>query len=358
MANLLSGTYDYAVLSKKYGNFCVPALKIKVNGVDTVTSMKLTVLELQAKLVLEGTSIIEFKIADAYTAKNHSFDSKVKSKFTLGTIVEVELGYLSSTCSIFKGYVAMVGAEFEELPLFVVTLMDARRLMMVSGTKQLLHDVKNYSDAFRTIMGSYSKLCTPKIDSTNDKLDKPLSQNNSDYDFIMKGMIQEGKVNREFFILGDTAYFRKPRSVKAPVMTMKYGQELMALSVQEEYLNLDVEVIGYSAKEQKSFVGKSSAKSASQQKNVTSKTPVYTVSAPDADSQEKVKERAEALAQKQVWKSRTGEGTVIGMPELVPGRFVAVKDLEKMVDNKYYITEVTHQFNNEKFQTVFTIGGW
>ena len=354
----MSGTCDYSGLSKRYGNFCVPAYKIKINGVDVAASMKLSVVEIKACLVLEGTSIVEIRIGDAYSDREHAFDRRLKDKFILGTVVELEMGYGSDTSCVFVGYVAMVGAEFREFALFVVTLMDARRLMMVSGSKQVLHDVKNYSDAFRTVIGSYSALCKPRIDATDDKLNRPISQNGNDYEFIMDGMIREGKADREFFIFGGTAYFRKPRSVKAPLMNMKYGQVLLSLSVQEEYLDQDIEVIGYSSREQKTFVGKARAKSSSRQKSVVSVKAAFTLTDPDADSQQKAGDRAAAVAAGQMWRSRSGEGETIGLPEMVPGRYFKVSGLEAMADNQYYITEVVHTLNHENYLTSFTIGGW
>ena len=161
----------------------------------------------------------------------------------------------------------------------------------------------------------------------------------------MDGLIREGKADREFFIFGGTAYFRKPRSVKTPVMNMKYGQVLLSLYIQEEYLDLDVEVIGYNSMEQKTFVGKAAAKSSSRQKKAVSQKASYTLTDPDADSQQKAGDRA-------------AEGGTIGLPEVVPGRYVKVSGLEEMADQSYYVTEVVHTLNHESYLTSFTIGGW
>ncbi|MFP3153555.1 hypothetical protein LQZ18_03845 [Lachnospiraceae bacterium ZAX-1] len=358
MADLMTGTYEYAALAKKYGNFCVPVSKVKISGVDILSTLSLSLAELKVVLALQGSSIVVLKIADAYDMKSHSFMDKLKSKLVLGTIVEIELGYLSSTLSVFKGYVATVGADFSELPLFVATLMDARRLMMTGGIRKVLHDVQNYSDACSTILKDYSKLCSATIEATSDNLEKPLSQAVNDYDFIMKELIQNAKVDREFFVLGEKAYFRTPRSATSPIMTMNYGRELLSLSIQEEYADLSIDVVGYNAKEQQVFHGTQDVASASSQKKVMSQTPILMIADPEADTQEKVKNRALAVAKKQEWKSKTGEGTTIGLPEVVPGRFVKVKSLEEIADNSYYITEVVHELNDESFMTRFTIGGW
>ncbi len=353
----MTGSSSYRLLESQYGNFIIPALKIKVNGSDVIKTMGLVVDQIQVTLSIKLAGMTVFKVAGVYQEKNHSFHSGVKDKFKPGTIVEVELGYLSSTQKVFKGYVAMVGAEFGDSPLFVVTLMDARRLMMTSGKKQVLHDVKNYSDAVREVLSGYSKLCSPVIDSTSDKLEKPLSQTTNDFDFITKELIHTGKTDREFFIVADKAYFRKPQSSRLPMLKMVYGRELQNLKVDFAYLDLEVDVIGYNPKEQAVVKAGEKAAGYLSQAKLISQTPVLTMVDADADNAEKAKIRAAALARSQKMRTCVGSGSAFGLPELVPGRYLQVEELESMFDKKYYITEVTHVMNGENYMTYFEIGG-
>lgn len=357
MADLMSTSSSYKVLEAQYGNFKVPAMKIKVNGLDIVRNMGLVVAEMEVTLSLKSAGMAVIKIAGLYDLKSHSFQSDVKNKLKPGTILEIEVGYLSSTQKVFKGYVAMVGAEIGQVPLFVITALDARRLMMTSGRKQVLHDVANYSDAVKTVLGAYSRLCSPVIDATSDSLEQPVSQTTSDYDFIMKELIGSGRTDREFFIVADKAYFRKPQSVKPSMMKVRYGRELTGLKVDFSYLNLKVEVIGYNPKEQEAVKSDATAKGFLSQSTLQGTPPVLTVPDADANSSDKASIRAQALARKKEEDRCTGSGTTLGMPEIVPGRFLEVEALDSMLDNKYYITEVTHVLNGESFMTHFQIGG-
>ena len=45
------------------------------------------------------------------------------------------------------------------------------------------------------------------------------------------------------------------------------------------------------------------------------------------------------------------ELTCIGIPELVPGRFVKLDGFASAVDDKYYITAVTHDLSDDSFTT-------
>jgi|LSQX01.3.fsa_nt_gb hypothetical protein len=358
MGDLMSGTCSHKVLANKYGNFLVPAYKIKVNGTDVVTTMKLDVEEMVIALSLNAASSTVIKFANLYDEESSSFKSDVKDKFKLGTIVEIEVGYLSETTMVFKGYVAGLGAEFDEYPLLTVQLLDARRLMMASGKKQLLHEVKNYSDAFNTVMSSYSKLCTPVVDSTDDNLENPLAQTTNDYNFVTRELIQKGKAPREFFILGDKVYFRKPAKVTSPIMKVKYGRELLTFSMMSSYLDMKVVVSGYDSKAQKAISATAAAKSPGGLSSIISSPPEIYFVDPDADTTEKAKTRAAALAEREINRAMTGSGHLMGIPEVVPGRFLEVEALDGMVNKKYYITEVVHTIDTESFTTTFEIGGW
>lgn len=359
MADIMTDTYTYDALAKKYDDFCVPLIKVKQNGTDLVSTMKLAIMDLKINLSLDAANMVIFKLGGLYDEENHAFDSKVKNAFALGNIMEVELGYMSSSLNIFKGFVAMIGAEFSTTPFLVVTLMDVRRLMMVSGRRYMLHEVVNYSDAFKAVMGKYSKLCSLEIDVTDDGLDKPLSQAGNDYFFVTRELIDKGKADREFFALGSKVYFRQPRKEKQPVMTLRYGRELLALKIDEEYQDIEIEVIGYDAKAQDAVRSSAAVEKNSTQKKIISDTQAFILTDPFADTKKKADEKAKQIADEKKWRACSGHGITIGLPELVPGRFVGVELLEEDYgDHKYYIKSVVHEINDGSFQTVFEIGGW
>lgn len=354
MADLMAGTSSYSTLENQYGNFIVPLFKIKINGQDVVTNMSLHIVELSVTCSLKASGCAVIKIGSCYDMEQSSFSGDVKDKFKLGTIVSIELGYLSHAEQVFKGYVAMLGAEFVDDRLIVVTLMDARRLMMTSGKKQLLYDVKNYSDAFTTVIGTYSKLCSATTDATDDKLVNPVSQTSNDYDFIIKELARKG--NREFFIFADKAYFRKIDSNTTALMKMQYGRELMELKVDYEYLDAKIKVLGYDGLEETAVSYEKEVKGTLDQTSVIA-TPEFTIADGDADNQAKAQNRAEFIAQHEIMRTCTGTGKTIGLPEIVPGRYLEIEKLDGLVNKKFYITEVKHTIGGELFTTEFEIGG-
>ena len=242
--------------------------------------------------------------------------------------------------------------------MLVVKLMDARKLMMTNGVRKQLYDDKNYSDIFKKVMGRYSKLCSIEADATTDNLTAPVSQSTSDYNFVKNELLRKGKSEREFFILYDKAYFRKPCSNKTPITTVNLGRELFRLNTMEDYLDTEIEVIGYDPINSKSVSSKAKAKSSG------SIVPVLTPSQqqffidPDADSEEKAKIRVGYLAEKMKMDSCFAEGELVGLPEIVPGRYLKVEGIDEMADKSYYLSEVTHHIDGERFRTTFEARGW
>ena len=358
MADLMTGATDSASLENKYGNYIVPAVKIKSSGSDLVSTLDLTVSEIQITLSLEAAGMVVIKLGDVYDVEKHEFSSKVKNAFKLGTVIEVEIGYLSDTTKVFKGYVAGLGCEFAEMPSLVVKLMDVRKLMMTSGVRRQLYEEKNYSDIFKKVMSAYSKLCSVECDATSDNLTAPVSQSSSDYDFVTNELIAGVRSDREFFVLADKAYFRTPQKNKTPIMKAELGNELLNFSMMSDYLDTEINYVGYDHVNCRSISAKVKAKTSDSFSPVLTPTPSQFFFDPDADTEAKVKLRAQAAARNEKMSVCFASGEMIGLPEIVPGRFLEIKALDKMADKKYYITEVRHSISEDRFTTLFEAKGW
>lgn len=358
MADLMSDVCTYEDLANKYGNFHVPAVRLYVSGRDVVQNLGLEIQSLEIALSLSEAGTAVIRLAGLYDLKARSFDDDVKDKFKLGTIVEVGIGYVSEIQKVFKGYVAELGAEFGKTACLVVTLADVRRLMMRAGVHHVLHEAANYSDAVQTILDTYAKLCTSEIDATNDQLESPLSQRSGDYDFITRELIGGGRCDREFFVVGDTAYFRKPRKVTAAVCSVEFGRELQEFRVTSAYTDLEVNVTGYNQREQNIITAAAEAKSTEDQSSLLTQAPVHNIVDPQADTQDKADVRAQVYADRHIVRGQIGYGVCIGLPELIPGRFVEIVMLEEMANKKFYIKRVRHKIDEVGFVTEFETEGW
>lgn len=358
MYDLMSDTYTYDSLENKYGNFHMPAVRLYVDGNDVVQDLKLSIHSAEIILSLSEASTAVIRLNDVYDEKTQSMDSTVKNKFMLGTVVEVGIGYGSEIQKVLKGYVASLGAEFGKNTWLVITVADVRRLMMTSGVHHVLHDVKNYSDAVQTVLGRYSKLCTAEIEATDDKLEKPLSQKSNDYDFITKELIAAGCCDREFLVMGSKAYFRKPHGKAAAICSLKPETGLEKFKVESEYTDLQVDVIGYNQQEQSVVTASATVKSAEALSSVMTSTPVHNIVNPEMDTQDKAGVCAQSYADRRLDLGQKGRGICVGLPELMPGRYVEVVIQKEIANKKFYIQKVRHKINKKGFYTEFETGGW
>lgn len=359
MADLMSGgMVSFSNLTKKYSNFMVPAMKIKVQGSDIIASLGLLVESMTVIHALEGAGSCQFTLAGVYDVKKRQFDSAVLSKLKLGTILTVELGYGSATTMVFKGYVHETTVQYSEFPVLQITAMDVRKLMMVGAARMNSFTVNTYSDIFTTIMQDYQKICTTLvIDKTSAQLKgERVFQTVSDYKFIQKNLVPRG--SREFFVLAGKAYYRTPRKNEQPITELTWGGGLLSLERSASYLNTEVSVRGYDEQKAEVYLSKVVARASDQQTSATAAPQVLFMPDPDATDNSRATDRAKELAESLENESMSASGTCIGLPELVPGRYIKLSKLGNGMDQSYYITKVTHTLGADGFSSSFEVEGW
>lgn len=356
---LMDSSYTYEELRKKYQDFTTPKVELNIGGLSLLEQKGISVEQVQIKLSTGNTGSASFTINSGYDYEQSSFNSVLKDKVIPGKVVTVKLGYMTKTTEVFKGFIASIDIQFdvENGIFFTITAMDARRLMMTDNKPYALYSKPNYSDIVKNIMSRYSALCTFECDDTDDKLEDVVSQRESDYDFITKKLIQEGRVDREFFIVADTAYFRTPRKVPTPVITLGINNGLKNFSRSLNYLNKIFEVHGYNSDTKTHLFSSAAAISGDEQSEVI-KAGIEVVALSDCTTQTDVTESAKSMAMKAKNENKKASGTCIGLPEIVPGRFLKISGVDSLINKNFYITDVTHTINYNGFLTNFTTEGW
>lgn len=278
---------------------------------------------------------------------------------------ELSLGYLDQTRTVFAGVITRVEFiyENEEQPYVRVTALDVKGIMMACRfAKQL--NARNYSDAVKEIFtrAAYNKMqqygmLTLKIDDTPDKQssEKDTAKTievtgESDYEFVVRAA---KRYNYEFFAHCDTVYFRKAKKNKEVLIELAPGSGLLGFDIGYDITGIteQVEVRG-------TDTGKAKVIEASQKiKNKIStgshakallkgSTKVYTD--PSVTSKAEAQERAEYLAEQTAYQFGSADCKSIGIPELVPGRYVRIDALGTAVENLFYLQTVRHVIRQEE----------
>lgn len=360
MADLMTATWDFENLESQYKNFRAPAVSFTVGGTDLVKK-GLAMESVEAVLSMDGASSVSVVFNDCYDVKNGSFNSTLKSAAVLGKTVELSLGYQSSLQKVFKGYLSNVRVSASADTGFTLELvaLDARRLMMSGNNHTRQFKIKNYTDAVSEILKTYAKLCSASVDATSEGFkDGLIWQNGSDYDFIVNELIGTGRCDREFFIAVDKAYFRKVKSVSAPVIKLQPGRGLVSFVRDAAYVNQTFEVLGFDPVNDTAVSGKAKAASTDQMTGALQSPGEWFVSDPACVSASVASQRAAVLVRHALDESQKAEIGCIGLPELIPGRYIEIGRVDSMVNKKYYITKVTHRFDYSGFRTYLQTEGW
>ncbi len=335
----------------------------------------------------------------------------VKKYIQLGSVVVIYMGYDAAVREVFRGFIAKVNFVYDEddIPGIRITAMDLKGIMMANSySKQF--KAQSYSGAVKEIFRNepYSAMLSQNAqnamqdspggsvggggslpaggsdkadDSTagvmitdatiEDTPDASQSQQGgggggeensnrqsestytvemvgeSDYEFIVKAA---KKFNFEFYILGGRMVFRKAKKDTSTLMTLSPATMLQTLDVEYDITGLvsSVEVRNVDPGKGKLLTTKkkNSNKIGSKAKNLIKNMEKVFID-PTADSKDDTGHRAEYLLEDMVYRFGTLRAGIIGLPELVPGKFIDLKDLGDTVDNTYYIMSVIHTMNKD-----------
>lgn len=352
--DIMTSSYSYQELVQAYDNFVTPAAAIYVGSAkeNVITEKGMAIDEIQITLSAENCSLLYFQIINAFDIVSHAFQQEVKDTFAVGTKIEAALGYGSDLTTVFKGYITEYRTIYREMPIISVSAVDLRKLMMRNKRINYKYQEKSYSELFEELMGNYSDLYdTLHTDSVSEKAE--LIQNGSDYDFVTQELCRKGK--RSFFVIGGDVYFRETGKTEAAFLELEWGNGLLSFEKGICYYN--EKIIVYSSQEDKSSQSVSAqVKTKNDTPELMSDTQVEEweigVGLDQQILQNYLNQRKEEKAEKE----EVASGSLLGLPEIVPGRYVKISGVDSGDAGTYYIREVRHEYGEDGFVTSFTVG--
>lgn len=360
--NLMSATSNFKTLAKKYDNFSAPAVEITVGSTKLMSGRDLDITRVEVELTsgYEASGCC-FVLSCVYDIEKTDFDKDI-SCVQIGEKVEVSIGYVRLE-SVFKGYINRIDYNFgmdSDGYEIRVECMDAKGLLMKN--RRLEFFTENSADAVvKKILSDspVSRYLSGKEIDVCPKEDVPLRSNMmTDYELIVE---QASKLGYEFFIIQGTAYFRKKQKVKSNLISLspKNGiiEAKLSLSGQQLVKEIEVRSIdeenGKQIKGTASVSGKFSQGSSGSMMLGSSKQVFYEPGVKDAaEAKKRATARAEAVAEQ----FGELECECVGIPELVPGRFLTIDELSTQADRKYYVRYVRHEIDEMGYRTYLKAG--
>ena len=389
MANVVY-KHNYETLKKKYSNFYMPKVVVKVNDNELTNAKKGFPV---GNVVVDLTSgyeasLAEFSIFEVYDITQNEFlFASVKKYILLGSKVEIEFGYSDVTTCVFIGVITRVNFLYEAdgIPCIRVTAMDVKGVMMAGSYEKQL-TATTYADAVSEILArtAYEKLkdtgiitkttiqATPDKQAAGGMTDSISGQTGaygmpgigsskastsdismemtaeSDYEYVVKA----GKRNNyEFYTECGEVIFRKAKS-GGFLMEIDPTMGVNSFDINYDITGIVDKVIvrGMDVSKAKLIKHEKKLSNTLSQGNkakavISGSQKVYVDST--VSSTEDAAARAASLAEKIAYRYGSLNCELIGLPELLPGYFINLYGLGTGADNYFYLNKVKHEFDSE-----------
>lgn len=348
MVDLMNAsTVEFNTLIEKYDKFISPSYEILVEG-KNFTKGKAIISEIKVESTINSTAAMcVFNVCNCYDNDKKSFNSEIKSTLKLGKKVKVALGYSNKNVPIFKGYIESLNFEFNENepPNIRVVCMDIMHILMQNYALEQKNKDMSLSEVVAQILDKQKAFIDKKEIDKISATGKNIVQNVNDYDFIRK----IADANRfEFFALLGQVYFRKAKKIDTPITTLEFGKNIIYFNRETRYKNVKVVVMGKDDINKKTTKGESVKKVANAHSGFISNKIIQVG---NLDSDAKAEKRAQIEAENMLKNSCCANLECIGLPEIIQGRYIKLKNFDKEFDGKYYVTKVIHEFRAGYYTT-------
>lgn len=363
-----SGSFSFDELESKYYNFYAPSFEVicgLFSKTELVKKEGMAITQLKVERSIDKSDMCSFSVCNAYDMASSDFKKDwLEKHLSIGNFIEVKLGYGDRLQSVFKGLITSVKFDFpsEGSPRLSVECHDKSYLMMKHKLSFSWHFVP-YSAIAIILAGLYGLNFV--VDFSIDIHDTVQQENESNYSFLQR-LAQ--KIGYEFFVSGDTLYFRSPYVGNlTPITTLKWGRSLKSFSPEFDLNDQACAVVtrGYNEMLEQAVIGLAgyvNVPGIDSQKIMNIMKNLFMGNVVDYEYNRGITSffEAESVAllkmRERLMKSLSGSGECIGLPELSPGRFIKIDGLGSQLSDTYYITTVTHTISEAGYSTQFEVG--
>lgn len=358
------GSYTFQALSSKYEDFRGPAFTIKVDG-NQLNSAEIPIASLEVEQCSDGSaSGCHFSVESLYDFAQSKWTNNLTKNVQVGAKLEILAGYVKQEL-IFYGYVDEVSVEYQRgtPPRMTVTGIDGFGYLMscqepIYGGKkkpqQVVEDILT-----KAVSAGYAK---SKTVGTLTGFEVPVVKEKLD-DFKYLRLLSQRYCMSLFSVAGELI-FDNVIANSSPLISLTVGMGLLEF---EKRLSLrgqvgEVEIWGRDVNQK--FI-KGMAKSVSI--GGSGKTAVEIASKfkqtalreynEYVRTEKECMELAQARLDSRALDFVSGRGTCVGIPELIPGRYITIKGLDDDTEGTYFVSKVRHSFSKSGYYCGFEVKG-
>ena len=359
-------------LAKKYEDFHVPQYEIKIgapgSGVNSLSQLPpadYPVLSISVTQSVGPASIAQIAFACPYDYENSDFINDIYSKLFPGSMVEIKLGY-EKPDTVFVGALGSIHTDFSTSGVTAgITCYDAKMTLFYNTAWKSYKEKSTIQEVVEEILKPCKKYGQVEVSGT--KYDKAIEKGNEiswiqdnidDYRFVMH---LAALTNSSFYTSGDTIYFTENIAESAEaIVGLGWGKGLISFSV-----NIDisgqvgsVEVAYRSGDRKEAYFRYDGKDVPGQGKLPEDKGDVVSGKAHELTetlvrNAEQAEQAAKSIYMQAAMNYVTGRGSTIGIPELKAGTSIEIEGVGKKLEGKYFLNQVTHQFDAGGYLTNF-----
>ncbi len=345
-------------LRKKYQNYFAPAAKVWIGSRGSEENLAqiagVQIENIRISLNLTDAASASVTLTDIYDLQSRCVKSDLTKRLTMGKLIKIELGYGSELEDIFYGFVYEISTQFGDIPSVQITAMDVKRLMMDNYREFYSWEEKKYSEIFKEIMQEYSSLVSEiSTDTGAEEQKSGLIQRGSDLQMVKRLCML---ANKRFIVWGGKAKFTE-KDEKKPITELSWSKELISFSQSRSYINTKIQVWGNLKGSSEKNVQERTVSSLSSGESGGQKITTSIISLTDIKNIKELETRADEEEEFLKERIQTASGSCVGIPVLIPGRYVTVNGLDDSINGEYYLKSVSHSFGTDGFTTDLTFGG-
>ena len=364
----------YKGLQEKYLDFGHPRAVVQLGG-EKFSSEGDDIIVGEIRVEITSgyeASVATFRLYDVFDPDTGNFRySKVGSQVVMGNSCTISMGYISAVETVFVGFVSGVAFGYErgDLPYIEVSAMDVKGVMMGGSYARQL-TATTYGAAVKEILNRTGSgqiqqmggITGISVSRTPDEPDIPTGAGmpksspitvemvgESDYEFVVRAA---KRYNFEFFVDRGQVIFRPMKSNTALLMTLGVREGIQTFRIEYSLTSVVGEIEARAMDPGKGKVISANSKftntisTGSKAKQLMgSGAKVYLDAS--ISSSEEAQARVDSLMERMSYRLGSLEADCVGIPDLVPGRFIKLSGLGSPVDNQFYLTSVIHSFSGD-----------
>lgn len=357
------GSYTFQALSKKYEDFRGPAFTIKVDG-TAIKSAETPIVSLEVELCADGSAGgCHFTVESLYDFEHSQWINSLSKTIKVGAKLEITAGYVKQE-EIFYGYVDEFSMEYQGAapPRLSVTGIDGFGFLM-SCQEPMFGEQKEPRKVVEDILqkavrAGYAKKAT--VGALSGFTVPNVKQRSSDFNYLrllakrycvsllaVDGELIFDDVRKGGSLITLTAgagllEFHKRTSLQGQVGKV----EIWGRDVNQAFIKGSANSVSLSG------AGKTAVELAPKFKEATLREYSEYVR-----TEQECITLAQARLDAQALEFVSGRGVCVGLPELIPGRFLTIAGLDGDIEGDYFLSKVRHRLTGNGYFTIFEVKG-